>query len=97
MQKLKSNANRGTKLVEIFSFWDLQLQRTVSFSPKELDEKLEEFSVLLEKHVNRLKEISGYELTSFTVKIALKGNVFVASAEGGIELKFEKPRIQKAT
>ena len=77
---------------EIFSLWDLQLQRAVSFNPKELDKKLKEFSILLEKHVNTLRKISGYELTSFTVKMALKGNVFVASAEGGIELKFEKSK-----
>mgnify|MGYP001074946175 CR=1 FL=1 len=82
---------------EIFSFWDLQLQRAVSFNPEELDKKLKEFRVLLEKHVKTLKEISGYELNSFTVKVALKGNVFVASAEGGIELKFEKYKGPKAS
>jgi len=54
---------------------------------------LKEFRILLEKHVNRLREISGYELSSFTVKVALKGNVFVASAEGGIELKFDKSKV----
>jgi len=75
---------------EFFSFWDLQLQRTVSFSPEELDQKLKEFRVLLEKHVSTLRNISGFELNSFTVKVALKGNVFVASAEGGIELRFQK-------
>jgi hypothetical protein len=77
-------------LEELLSFWDLQLQQTVSYSPEELDKKLKEFKVSLEKHVKTLSEIAGYKLTSFTVKVALKGNVFVASAEGGIELKFDK-------
>jgi hypothetical protein len=69
---------------------DVATKRLVRFGAEDLEKKLGDVLALLEKHAEKLKDVDGYALDSFDVTIALKGNVMVLSAEGGLKLFYKK-------
>jgi len=73
-----------------FALMDVATKRLVRFGAEDLEKKLADVLVLLEKHAEKLKEVGGYALDSFDVTIALKGGVVVFSGEGGLKLSYKK-------
>ena len=73
-----------------FALMDVATKRLVRFGAEDLERKLADVVVLLEKHAEKLKEVDGYTLDGFDVTIALKGNALVFSAEGGLKLSYKK-------
>jgi hypothetical protein len=69
---------------------DVATKRLTRFGAEDLERKLADVVVLLEKHAEKLKEVDGYTLDGFDVTIALKGNALVFSAEGGLKLSYKK-------
>jgi len=76
--------------VREFALMDVATKRLVRFGAEDLERKLADVVVLLEKHAEKLKEVDGYTLDGFDVTIALKGNALVFSAEGGLKLSYKK-------
>ena len=73
-----------------FALMDVATKRLTRFGAEDLERKLADVVVLLEKHAEKLKEVDGYTLDGFDVTIALKGNALVFSAEGGLKLSYKK-------
>ena len=73
-----------------FALMDVATKKLVRFGAVDLEKKLGDVLALLEKHVEKLKDVDGYALDSFDVTIALKGGVVVFSAEGGLKLSYKK-------
>jgi len=76
--------------VREFALMDVATKRLTRFGAEDLERKLADVVVLLEKHAEKLKEVDGYTLDGFDVTIALKGNALVFSAEGGLKLSYKK-------
>jgi hypothetical protein len=76
--------------VREFALMDAATKRLARFGAEDLERKLADVVVLLEKHAEKLKEVDGYTLDGFDVTIALKGGVVVFSAEGGLKLSYKK-------
>jgi hypothetical protein len=76
--------------VREFALMDVATKRLTRFGAEDLERKLADVVVLLEKHAEKLKEVGGYTLDGFDVTIALKGNALVFSAEGGLKLSYKK-------
>jgi len=76
--------------VREFALMDVATKRLARFGAEDLERKLADVVVLLEKHAEKLKEVDGYTLDGFDVTIALKGNALVFSAEGGLKLSYKK-------
>lgn len=75
--------------METISVWDEERAEVVEVSAEDFEKKLGDILKVIKRLAARLTKIGGYDLKSFDVTLALKGSVFVISAEGTVALHYK--------
>jgi len=75
---------------EKIKIWDEERREIKELSAKDLEDQLEKIKKILEKCLEKLKGVTGYDLSSFEVGLSLRAGFFIITAEGSITLTYEK-------
>lgn len=72
--------------------WDEEHREVKEIPVKKLEDQLERIKQILEKCLEKLKDVKDYELDNFEVGLSLRAGFFIVSAEGSITLSYEKKK-----
>ena len=72
--------------------WDEEHREVKEIPVKKVEDQLERIKQILEKCLEKLKDVEGYELDNFEVGLSLRAGFFIVSAEGSITLSYEKKK-----
>ena len=72
--------------------WDEEHREVKEIPVKKIEDQLEKMKQILEKCLEKLKDVKDYELDNFEVGLSLRAGFFVISAEGSITLSYEKKK-----
>ena len=75
---------------EKIKIWDEEHREVKDIPVKNLEDQLEKIKQILEKCLEKLKEVKGYHLDSFEVGLSLRAGFFIITAEGSITLTYER-------
>lgn len=72
--------------------WDEEHREVKEIPVKKIEDQLERIKQILEKCLEKLKDVKDYELDNFEVGLSLRAGFFIVSAEGSITLSYEKKK-----
>jgi hypothetical protein len=76
------------------SFWDEQGQRVAKL-PTGWEDQLDKIKDFLEKCLEKLKDVKGYDLSSFELGLSLQAGIWIITAKGSITLKYSLSKASK--
>jgi len=72
--------------------WDEEHREVKEIPVKKIEDQLEKIKQILEKCLEKLKDVRDYELDNFEVGLSLRAGFFIISTEGSITLSYEKKK-----
>ena len=78
---------------EKIRIWDEEHREVKEIPVKKIEDQLEKIKQILEKCLEKLKDVKDYELDNFEVGLSLRAGFFIVSAEGSITLSYEKKKV----
>jgi len=72
--------------------WDEEHREVKEIPVKKMEDQLERIKQILEKCLEKLKDVKDYELDNFEVGLSLRAGFFIVSAEGSITLSYQKKK-----
>lgn len=72
--------------------WDEEHREVKEIPVKKIEDQLDRIKQILEKCLEKLKDVKDYELDNFEVGLSLRAGFFIVSADGSITLSYEKKK-----